>query len=108
MKNLTFALAILSSLIGKNALAFTQCNEVIVKYFIGTTTVNQEDAHLWVGFQGGGSASVSSKSGAYEGMLATTLTALVTKSPVRIRYYADDVECNVHHSDWVGLWIIGQ
>ena len=90
-----------------NALAVTECNERIVKYYVGTSQVNESSSHLWVSFEGGGSAVVTSESKAYEGMLSTVLTAVVTKNRVIMRYFANNASCKMHHSDWIGLWFVG-
>ncbi len=84
----------------------TECNEKIINYFIGTSTINQAHAHLWVSFEGGGSAAVSSESAAFDGMLSTVMMSMAAEKTVKLRYLADDVNCKIHHSDWVGLWLI--
>ncbi|PSV33007.1 hypothetical protein C9J40_00665 [Photobacterium sp. GB-72] len=98
-----FAFAIL--LTTSNAYAVTECTEKIVNYFVGTSEVNQSDAHLWITFERGGSASVSSKSAAFDGMLSTVITSIAADKTVKVRYKADNVECKMHHGDWVGIWL---
>lgn len=86
-----------------NVAAATECSEKISSYFIGTGQVNQAHAHLWINFQGGGSASVSSQSAAFDGMLSTVVTSIVTDKSVKVRYFSDGAACKSHHDDWVGL-----
>ena len=88
-----------------NTHAVTECNEKITHYFIGTSELNQAEAHLWVNYQGGGSASVSSESAAFSGMLSTVITSIAADKTVKVRYLSDNVDCKIHHSDWVGLWM---
>ena|GEM_PF-5021281 len=89
-----------------SASAFTECTEKIQTYFVGTTEVNQDDAHLWVNFESGGSASISSKSAAYNAALSSVIFSLASDKKVKIRYFSSNQDCSQHHADWVGLWVI--
>lgn len=102
---LKILLMIAPFLFTSNAYAYTECTEKIVNYFIGTSQLNQSKAHLWVNFKGGGSANVSTESAAFDGMLSTVITSMAADKVVKVRYLADNVECKIHHSDWVGLWL---
>ncbi|MGD8174273.1 hypothetical protein ACQEXU_21730 [Vibrio sp. TRT 21S02] len=88
-----------------NTYAVTECTENIVNYFVGTSEVNQSDAHLWVYFESGGSAGVSSKSAAFDGMLSTVIRSIAANKTVKVRYKADNVACKMHHDDWIGIWL---
>ncbi len=105
MKLKLFILASLY-LVTSTAYSVTECNEKISNYFIGTSQLNQSDAHLWVTFEGGGSASVSSQSAAFDGMLSSVLMSIGSDKILKMRYLADNAECKTHHSDWVGLWLL--
>lgn len=95
-------------LASSNASAYTECVEKIANYFVGTSIVNQTTAHLYVNFEGGGSASISSESAAYEALLSSVITAIVTNKQVKVRYFTDGVDCKIHHGDWVGMWSYSQ
>jgi hypothetical protein len=88
-----------------SAFAVTECKEKITGYFIGTTHINEPISHLWVNFEGGGSASIGSQSAAFNGMLSTVLASIAADKFVTVRYVADNVVCKAHHSDWVGMWL---
>lgn len=101
-----FILLILLLGLAVDANASTECEKKIVRYFIGTSEVDQSVAHLWVNFEGGGSASMSSNSAAFEGMLSTVITSITTDKKVVVRYFSDGANCQVHNGDWVGIWMI--
>lgn len=88
------------------AFSVTECNEKIVNYFIGTSELNQSQAHLWVSFEGGGSATISSQSAAFNSVFSTVMLSVASDKAVKIRYLADDADCKTHHSDWVGLYLL--
>lgn len=96
------------SVFSLDAFSSTECVEKIDRYFIGTSEVNQSDAHLWLVFAGGGSASVNSKSAAFNGMLSTVITSFTTNKKVVVRYKESNVNCKTHHGDWVGIWALSQ
>ncbi len=99
-------LAIILIFSSLNAYSVTECNEKIVNYFIGTTTLNETQAHLWVSFEGGGSASVSSQSAAFNSMVSAVMMSVASDKPVKVRYLSVEANCKTHHSDWVGLWVL--
>ena len=103
MKFKFFSLAILALFVS-NVHAVTECNAKITNYFVGTSELNQSDAILWISFDGG-SASISSKSAAFDGILSTVITSIATDKIVKLRYLTDNTECKNHHSDWVGMWM---
>ena len=100
---LLFAIAAL--VYGSAAYAVTECRKKINTYFIGTDNLNGSIATLWVNFEGGGSASVYSTSAAFNGMLSTTITSITVDKFVTVRLLANNANCNVHNSDWVGVWL---
>ncbi|GAB1624073.1 hypothetical protein AAOGI_41230 [Agarivorans albus] len=98
-------LIILLLALSPSAYAMTECVAKVSRYFVGTSEVNQDEAHLWVNFESGGSASVSSKSAAYNSMLSAVISALVSQNTVKVRYFKDGADCTKHNSDWVGIWV---
>lgn len=103
MKKLLLGFAVL--MYASGTYAVTECKEKIVSYFIGTSQLNEPEAQLWVNFEGGGSASMSSQSAAFNGMLSTVITSIAADKFVTARYLANNATCKVHHSDWVGVWL---
>lgn len=85
--------------------AVTECTEKITHYFVGTSELNESVAHLWVNFQGGGSASVRSESAAFDSILSTVMMSIAADKQIRVRYVEDNVDCKQHHADWVGVWL---
>jgi len=85
--------------------AVTECDKKIRNYFIGTSQLNESVAHLWVNYEEGGSAAVRTESAAFDSMLSTVITSIVADKKVRVRYLADNADCQQHHTDWVGLWM---
>ncbi len=85
--------------------AVTECPAKIASYFIGTSLVDQKVAHLWVKLDGGGTASISSESAAFSGILSTTLASLAADKAVTLRYFSDNADCKAHNGDWVGIWL---
>lgn len=95
-------------LITTKTYAVTECTEVIINYFVGTSEVNESVSHLQVNFESGGSASVISTSAAYEGMLSSVITSVVAGKTVKLRYVEDEAVCKKYHDDWVGIWVYKQ
>lgn len=88
-----------------NSYAVTECTEKIESYFVGSSQLNEAVAHLWVNFQGGGSASLSTEGAAFEAMLSTVIASVAADKVVKVRYLDNNVSCKAHHTDWVGLWL---
>ncbi|TVZ37408.1 hypothetical protein P886_1749 [Alteromonadaceae bacterium 2753L.S.0a.02] len=103
MKKKIFAIILI--LYSSQSFAVTECIKKINQYFVGTSEVNEAKSHLWVNFEGGGSASVSSESSAFNAMLSTVITSIATDKFVVVRYLSDDADCQTHSRDWVGLWL---
>jgi hypothetical protein len=96
---------VLLMLFSSHSNASTECSKKIKQYFVGTSQVNEEKSHLWVNFEGGGSASVSSESAAFDAMLSTVIMSIAADKTVVIRLLADNADCQSHNRDWVGLWL---
>lgn len=105
MKLIALSLLVVSASVFSSGPAYKECEKTIKRYFVGTSEVDQNTAHLWVTFAEGGSASMSSNSRAFQGVLATSITAFVTQKKVNVRYYDPASDCSLHNGDLVGIWL---
>lgn len=98
-------IAVLLILYAGQALSVTQCVEKIKQYYVGTSTPDEVETHLWVEFENGGTASVLTSSKAFDAMLSTVMTSVVADKVVEVRYFSDNAICQGYNSDWIGIWL---
>lgn len=80
--------------------AVTECQSTIRTIWAG------DGGHIWITLNTDGAAVISPNDPNREAILALATSALLAGRQVRVRYMADNVNCNAVRTDVVGMYLL--